>query len=251
MTYKFCSLLVALASSCFLTLASSAIAAPIALQEACGKVPEFTLLKEENERFQGELKGSADIVRKFLGSGELGGRIEGERKKYYQTDPDVLALQKDAYFFYLVCVLLATSDQNPKEKFDQLVKAREAFVRTLPSAAAKRPPSAPQTTSVPQVSGSFDGNWTVTTKWKDCKNPGRRFPISVKAGLVSSTIARNMRGTIGENGLVKFNYAVADGKGYSWINFLEGDVRDRQGSGVARSLGEGTDCSGRFELTRN
>src|ERR1700730_13502118 len=100
---------------------------PATLEEICGKPPQFTLLEEESDRFQSDLKGSADIIRKFIGSGELSGRIESERKKYYQNDPRIYALQKDAYFFYLVCVELATSDQSSREKFDHLLKAREAF----------------------------------------------------------------------------------------------------------------------------
>jgi hypothetical protein len=65
-----------------------------AQEAACGKAPEFTLTKEESEKAQGDLAGSANSLKGFIGDASLGGKILAERKKYYQTDSAIEHFQR-------------------------------------------------------------------------------------------------------------------------------------------------------------
>jgi hypothetical protein len=105
---------------------------PAEAQDACGRPPEFTLNKEETERVQGDLKGAATFLKGFVGQADLGGRIEGERKKIYQNDATITAQQKDAYLYYTMCVLLLSDTAlSTIQKLEELRKMRNSFERQI------------------------------------------------------------------------------------------------------------------------
>lgn len=51
----------------------------------CGPPPPPDVTKEISEDKKADLQGQAQALTKYLGSAELGGRIESERKTIYQT----------------------------------------------------------------------------------------------------------------------------------------------------------------------
>jgi hypothetical protein len=74
--------------------------------EVCGASPPFAVAKEEAEAVKGDLNGKAQALSKYLGTAELGGRIEKERKTIYQTSEGSEATRKDAYLAYLFCMIV-------------------------------------------------------------------------------------------------------------------------------------------------
>jgi hypothetical protein len=93
--------------------------------EKCGQPPSFAVTKEADESVKGDLSGKAQALSKYLGTAELGGRIESERKTIYQTSEASEATRKDAYLAYVFCMIVM-EDKNlkPGDKLDALQKFR-------------------------------------------------------------------------------------------------------------------------------
>jgi hypothetical protein len=85
----------------------------------CGAPPSESVMKELSEKTKGDLEGKAQAISKFLGSADLGGKIETERKTLYQTSDSSEAVRNDRYLFYVTCILLMKdSVTSLKDKLD-------------------------------------------------------------------------------------------------------------------------------------
>jgi hypothetical protein len=235
----------------------------VTLEQLCGKFPDFSFTEREREVSETEADGRIDVLKRFLGSGELAGKLRTEREKYYQKDPQGRAPQIDAILLYKICTFL---ERDPKmttlEKIRIFLEVRTGLsapiavpqapavsvptaIRPAPAAVVSQVPAPPHSERL-----NVDGIWDVTTRPRDCRKPGRSFPVSVSNGIVSSQVARQMQGSLSTDGTIQFNYVVRDNKGYVWTNFLEGRISGQSGSGSMHSLGRGTDCSGTFQIAR-
>ncbi|MGE7418765.1 hypothetical protein [Methylobacterium tarhaniae] len=106
--------------------------AAFAQVELCGPAPSFTLTKEEVERVKGDAEGKVKLFSKLLGDAGLKGALEAERKKIYQDNPEFAAKQKDAYLFYITCVILMQdSSLNSNQKIDQLIRVQDTFRKNI------------------------------------------------------------------------------------------------------------------------
>jgi hypothetical protein len=251
------------------------------LEQLCGKFPDFSFTQRERELSESEADGKIDVLKRFFGSGELAGKLRTERERYYQTDPRGRAPQFDAILLYKICTFLERDPSIPtREKINILLEVRAALsapvsVPEPPAGASSSTttaqparPATPQAVptpapaAMPPVAGSqapvpprserlsVDGAWTVITRPFHCRNPGRKFPVSVSNGIVNSQVARQMQGSLSTDGTIQFNYVVQDSKGYVWTNFMEGKITGESGSGSMHSLGRGTNCKGAFRMTR-
>jgi hypothetical protein len=92
----------------------------------CGKAPEFDIRQESTEKLKGDLKGKAQALTKFLGSAELAGKIESERKELYRTSDKSDAARQDAYLAYMFCTII-TEDTTltPLEKIKAIREFRK------------------------------------------------------------------------------------------------------------------------------
>jgi hypothetical protein len=242
----------------------SAWAQTVTLEQLCGKFPDFSFTEREREVSETEADGRVDVLKRFFGSGELVGRLRTERERYYQRDPQGRAPQIDAILLYKICTFL---ERDPRmttlEKIRIFLEVRAGLsapiavpqAPAVPARTAIRPAPAAAVTQIPVPPHTerlnLDGQWIVATRWRDCRNPGRNFPISVSNGIVSSQVARQMQGSLSANGAIQFNYVVRDTQGYAWTNFMEGTVSGERGAGSARSLGPQTNCSGEFQISRS
>jgi hypothetical protein len=246
----------------------SAWAQTVTLEQLCGKFPDFSFTEREREVSETEADGRVDVLKRFFGSGELAGRLRTERERYYQRDPQGRAPQIDAILLYKICTFLERdSKMTTLEKIRIFLEVRaglsapiavpQAPAVTTPTAIRPAPANVPPA-AVPQIPSppnterlNLDGQWIVATRWRDCRNPGRSFPISVSNGIVSSQVARQMQGSLSTNGAIQFNYVVRDTRGFVWTNFMEGKISGEKGAGSARSLGRRTNCSGEFQIARS
>jgi hypothetical protein len=106
--------------------------------EACGAAPSFAVAKEEAEAVKGDLNGKAQALSKYLGTAELGGRIEKERKTIYQTSEGSEAVRKDAYLAYLFCmIVMGDKNASMADKLDALTKFRTP-APAVPGKSSKR-----------------------------------------------------------------------------------------------------------------
>jgi tetratricopeptide (TPR) repeat protein len=96
---------------------SSAFAQEHAL---CGPPPSVDAIRELSESQKGDLKGRAEVLSKLLGTGELGGRIESERRSIYETSDAAIAARKFQSLLYFIC-LAGLTDKNAS--FQQKIDA--------------------------------------------------------------------------------------------------------------------------------
>jgi hypothetical protein len=100
----------------------------------CGPAPSEAVTKELSEKTKGDLEGKAQAISKLLGSADLGGKIETERKTLYQTSDSSEAIRADRYLFYVTCLLLMKDTTTPlKDKLDALNKLRQPVQPAGPS----------------------------------------------------------------------------------------------------------------------
>jgi hypothetical protein len=253
----------------------SAWAQTVTLEQLCGKYPDFSFTERERELSESEAVGKVDVLKRFFGTGELAGKIKTEREKYYQKDPKGRALQTDAILLYKICTLIESDPSIPtREKIKIFLEARAvlsmpvsqdpASKPLVPAAAPQAAPAAaPAPAAVPPAVASrvpapphserlnVDGIWKVTSRPRNCRNPGRKFLVAVSNGIVSSEVARQMQGSLSTDGTIQFNYVVRDNKGYIWTNFMKGNISGDRGFGSMHSLGRGTDCRGAFQIVRS
>jgi hypothetical protein len=104
----------------------------------CGKTPEFDSRLENLERWKGDLEGRAQALARFLGTGELSGKIETERRELYKSSDRAEAARADAYLTYLFCVTIM--NDRSLSTADKL-KVIQEFRRPPPLGLQLRPPS--------------------------------------------------------------------------------------------------------------
>lgn len=122
-------LLPALAVACA-TLTTSFEA--VAQHPVCGKAPEFDSRLENSERIKGDLAGRAQALARFVGTAEVSGRIEVERREIYKSSVGTEAARADAYLAYVFCVLIMDDRSIPTT---EKLKAIQEFRRPLAAAA--------------------------------------------------------------------------------------------------------------------
>jgi hypothetical protein len=108
----------------FLFAAQSLITSAASAQSSvCGDPPPVA-----NESLEGEIKGKAQLVTKFLGDAELAGKIKSSRSEIFSKYPNAEQSRANAYFEYQVCVLLMNDTQmSTKEKLNELQKIKREF----------------------------------------------------------------------------------------------------------------------------
>ncbi|MBY6239942.1 DUF1566 domain-containing protein [Methylosinus sp. Sm6] len=108
----------------FLLLACAAatqVAPAFAAHPICGNVPEFTNKSEESNIDKGDLKAAAEALSKKALNIDISGNIDAERKTIYNTSDKNIAAQKDAYFQYMMCVLVMDDKQMATEQKLKLI----------------------------------------------------------------------------------------------------------------------------------
>jgi hypothetical protein len=87
-----------------------------------------------SETTKGDLEGKAQAIGKLLGSGQLGGRIEMERRMLYQTGDKSEAVRKDWFLTYLTCVMLMNDKTAPlQQKLDAIQALRRPVTGSRPT----------------------------------------------------------------------------------------------------------------------
>ena len=82
---------------------------------------------------KGNIEGKAQAISKLLGSADIGGTIETERKTIYQTSDASEALRNDRYLFYVTCVLLMKDTTMPLQNKLDAIKALRQPISTGPA----------------------------------------------------------------------------------------------------------------------
>lgn len=97
----------------------------------CGPPPSPDVIKELNEKTKGDIEGKAQALSKYLGTGEIGGKIESERKTLYQTSNTSEATRNDRYLFYVTCmILISDKTASFKDKMDAIQALRKPISNT-------------------------------------------------------------------------------------------------------------------------
>ncbi|WP_156947078.1 hypothetical protein [Bradyrhizobium sp. WSM3983] len=94
----------------------------------CGKPPEFDNRLQNVETLKGDLTGKAQALVRLLGSVELSGKIESERRELYKSSDAAEAARSDAYLAYIFCVALM--DDRKLSAVDK-IKLIQEFRRPL------------------------------------------------------------------------------------------------------------------------
>jgi hypothetical protein len=126
-------------------LSGPLLAAEPTIQELCGPAPAFQSTSEINEQTKGEIQGKAQALSKFLGSGDIGGKVEQDRRNIYQSADKIAAAQQDAYYLYTVCAaIMQDKTVSLSDKLRALREARRPFSsEPLPSPGGQLGPGAP------------------------------------------------------------------------------------------------------------
>jgi hypothetical protein len=96
-----------------------------ATREICGDPPPAQFREENNEAIKGDLTGKANLLTRFVGNAELGGKIESTRKEVFAKYPDANAAYMDRYLAYMFCYVLF--DPNNKQSTEDKLKAIQEF----------------------------------------------------------------------------------------------------------------------------
>src|SRR5579862_7707593 len=127
-------------------------------EELCGKPPELPTSKESSESLKGQLQGQAKALLGFVGKADLGGEIQATRKEIFQSSPQFIAAQRDAYLAYVFCVLLVRDKTIPTS---EKIRAIQEF---------KKPPPVSQSDVIPKQSSDSGPDATLI------KYVGRALP---------------------------------------------------------------------------
>jgi len=98
-----------------------------------------TAARSVSESKKGEIKGKADAISKYLGSADLGGQIEMQRKTIYQTSDASEAARLDRYLFYVACmVIMKDKNANFQAKIDAIKELRKPLSSQCPKSEIQR-----------------------------------------------------------------------------------------------------------------
>lgn len=93
---------------------------------SCGPPPSEDVLKDVSSRTKTEIEGKAQAISKLVGSADLGGAIEIQRRSLYQTSDKSEAIRYDRYLAYVTCLLIMKDTSSPlKDKVDAIQKLRQ------------------------------------------------------------------------------------------------------------------------------
>jgi hypothetical protein len=110
----------------FIILGSCGGAVAQQANTACGPPPPPDVTKEISDVKKADLQGKAQALSKYLGSGELAGKIDSERKTIYQTTDESEAIREDRYLAYMACiVIMGDKTASFKEKMDAIQTLRK------------------------------------------------------------------------------------------------------------------------------
>jgi hypothetical protein len=99
----------------------------------CGKPPEFENRLENSEKMKGDLSGRAQTLFRLLGSADLSGKIEAERRELYKSSSGAEAARADAYLAYLFCMLIIDDRTlSANEKVKAIQEFRKPVVSVIP-----------------------------------------------------------------------------------------------------------------------
>lgn len=120
------SLLLSLTVGLITTISAAVIAAA---HEICGDPPPAQFRVRNDETLKGEIEGKAQLLTKFVGDAQLGGKVETSQKEIFAKYPDADRARTDTYFAYMFCVLLFSPD-NP-QSFEEKQRALTTFYEHL------------------------------------------------------------------------------------------------------------------------
>lgn len=100
-----------------LSLLAGTCCAASAQRLNCGSPPTLDQRIQNAETIKGDLQGKAQFLSKYIGSADLGGRIEATKAELYAQSPEYYPAQQEAYLSYLFCSILADDT-----KLDTLAK---------------------------------------------------------------------------------------------------------------------------------
>jgi len=89
----------------------------------CGNPPPVA-----NESLKAEIAGKAKLLSRYIGGGEISGRIEEAQTEIFSKYPDAERSRSNAYLDYMLCILLMDDKRmTTPEKLDELRKNRAAI----------------------------------------------------------------------------------------------------------------------------
>jgi hypothetical protein len=116
----------ALAIIIILAVCGAAVAQQADTAALCGPPPSPEVQKEISNTKKADLEGKAQALSKFLGSGEVAGKIESERKSIYQTTNESEAIREEFYLVYMACLAIMGDKTAPlKEKMEFIQALRK------------------------------------------------------------------------------------------------------------------------------
>jgi hypothetical protein len=101
----------------------------VATQDICGALPPDQFREENNNSIKGDLAGKANLLSRFVGNAELGGKIDSTRKELFAKFPDANAAYMDRYLLYMFCITLF--DPKNTQTQPEKMKAIQKFQRQL------------------------------------------------------------------------------------------------------------------------
>jgi hypothetical protein len=104
-----------------------------AQHQDCGKPPEYESKSEDQQKTIADLQAKAQLLAKLVGSADLGGQFNTERKTIFRNSPAAEAARRDAYLMYMVCVLVMDDRSLPTVEELKALSEFKNPIETTPS----------------------------------------------------------------------------------------------------------------------
>ncbi len=92
----------------------------------CGKPPEYESRLEQSDKLKGDLAGKTQFLSRFLGSADLSGKIETERRELYKNSDGAEAARQDAMLAYMFCnVIMNDRSMSAADKINAIQEFRK------------------------------------------------------------------------------------------------------------------------------
>jgi hypothetical protein len=93
------------------------------VEKICGEPPPVA-----NESLKGAIKGEAQALSRWLGNAGLTGQIQTSREEIFSKYPDAEVSRSNAYFEYVICVILMQDKSlTSTQKIEELKKIHREF----------------------------------------------------------------------------------------------------------------------------
>lgn len=100
---------------------------PASARDVCGDPPPAQFRETNNEAIKGDLTGKANLLTRFIGDAELGGKIDATRNEVFAEYKDANAAYMDRYLVYMFCHVLF--DPANKQSTEEKLKAIREYGR--------------------------------------------------------------------------------------------------------------------------